>query len=50
MTSPQVPQPQRATVLTMPPRAPQPPDDRKNAPANLEHTEVPDEPGYGHGV
>ena len=40
----------RGTVVPMPPRGPQPPDNgRTQAPPGRE-SEVPEEPGYGHGV
>jgi hypothetical protein len=50
MTSPQEPHQQRANVVTMPPRPAPPAVDRKPSPASPDHVELPDEPGYGHGV
>ena len=45
------PRPSRATVLTMPPRGPQPsPTGRQVVPPGSDHVEPAEEPGYGHGV
>jgi hypothetical protein len=51
-TEPQQPaRPTRGTVLTMPPRGPQPPPaTRQTAPPGHDSAEPADEPGYGHGV
>lgn len=45
------PRPARGTVLTLPPRGPQPkPGGRPAPPPKPDHAEPSDEPGYGHGV
>jgi hypothetical protein len=40
----------RGTVVPMPPRSPQPQDNRRTPAPPGQDADAPEEPGYGHGV